>query len=248
MKRLGLIALLLAHGSAYAVNPVQGWYGGILLGVNYTPSASNFVFPSNRPIPAEVLAHIDTSITPGVPFTLSYQTMGQLAGQVGYRYDHYRIEGQLDYNNSPYSSIKVGNNFVLVTNSSTTTDPYYTFKGKTDIIAGMVNGYYDFLPTDPSSSFVPYLGVGIGYAYVANSFKVQLVSAETGVVASVSPSAHSTSAAGQAIIGGSYFLDDFAYFGLDFRYLTTATISPTLGVRPQVYTVNLSFNGAFNAG
>ena len=57
-----------------------------------------------------------------------------------------------------------------------------------------------------------------------------------------------TSLAGQAMIGASYFLDDLTAFSLDLRYFTTEKKSQVLNARVQVLTVNLTFNGAFNLG
>ena len=41
---------------------------------------------------------------------------------------------------------------------------------------------------------------------------------------------------------------DFSAFSLDARYFTTQKKSQVLDARVQVYSLNLTFNGAFNAG
>lgn len=38
IRTISLGILMLAHIQAYAVNPVQGWYGGVFLGPTYTPN------------------------------------------------------------------------------------------------------------------------------------------------------------------------------------------------------------------
>lgn len=223
--KTSFIALLLANGATYALNPVQGWYGGVLIGVNYAPSA-NFNIP--------------TAIPPiNVPGALNYGTMGAIGGQLGYRFGKYRLEGQYFYNNNPYKSLELGD----ITLFAPSTSPDFRIEGSTDSGLGMLNGFYDFLPSDPRSSIVPYLGVGLGYAYFSNNLTIYHNNVNL-YAAHVKEA--TTSPAGQAIVGMSYFLDDFASFSLDFRYLTTSGKSKFLDSRLQVYTLNLSFNGAFN--
>lgn len=238
MKRLGLIALLLTNASAYAVNPVQGWYGGILLGINYTPS-TNFTFPTSFTPPPEIPIVIPTT----VPISLNYKTMGQLAGQVGYRCGKFRGEGQLAYNNSPYSSLKINN----VTLFAPSTSPYYSFEGSTNTLSGMVNGYYDFLPSAPDSSFAPFVGLGLGYAHTQNVIDLDFWY-NNQQIRHVQIKRSGNSPAGQAMIGANFFMDDFAVFALDLRYFTTANKSTVSNARVEFLTVNLTFNGAFDFG
>ena len=247
-KKIGLIALLLANNAVFAVNPVQGLYGGIILGINYTPN-TNYVFPANV-APADIqlsqpgVSPVTTLTIPSPSLTLKYSTMGQIGGQLGYRCGKYRGEGQFVFNNSPYSSIQSGNLQVSSNHSSS-----YTFVGSTNTVYGMLNGFYDFLPSDPNSNFAPYVGVGIGYAAVQNTLNLGLWSVQTGTnVRNINITETTYSMAGQAIIGASYFLDDFTAFGLDLRYLTTSAKSNILDARLQVLTLNVTFNGAFNLG
>ncbi len=48
----------------------------------------------------------------------------------------------------------------------------------------------------------------------------------------------------QGIIGGSYFLDDFTWFGLDYRYMVTQKVD-RLNSSLQMHTLNFSFTGMF---
>ena len=246
MKRLGLLALLLTNASAYAVNPVQGWYGGMLLGFNYTPS-TNFTFPTTFVPPPEVIGLIP-AIPTHVDITLNYKTMGQIAGEVGYRCGNYRVEGQLGYNNSPYSSLKLeGSGGKSITLFAPSTSQHYTFEGSTDTISGMINGYYDFIPTEPDANLAPFVGLGLGYAYTQNVINMNFWYNST-EIREARISRTTTSPAGQVMIGASYFLDDFTAFSLDLRYFTTQKKSEVLQARVQVASVNLTFNGAFNLG
>lgn len=222
----GLLLFTLTHGASWALHPVQGWYGGILLGANYTPS-TNFSFPSNPS---------------GLPVSgaLNYGLMGDIGGQFGYRVNNFRMEGQFFYNNSPYKSLELNGVTIFAPSVNTTG---YRVEGSTDLGAVMFNGYYDFFTDDTSKSLIPYVGVGVGYAYVSNKFNLyyQEVAIDNAQIKS-----HVSTAAGEVIVGASYFLDDFTFFGLDARYFTTVTKSSPLDARAQVYSLNLSFNGAFN--
>lgn len=254
MKRLGLIALLVAHGSAHALNPVQGWYGGILLGLNYTPNTS-FVFPTTFVIPPHipVTKFPSNIIPPNVDVALNYGHLGQIAGQTGYRCGNYRVEGQVGYNYSPYSSLKINK----VTLLAPSTNKYYKFQGDTGTVSGMINAYYDLMPTDQESNFAPFVGLGLGYAYTQNTIKMEFwydkdpltgASVPGYEVRALNISRTTSSPAGQVMIGGSYFLDDLSAFSLDLRYFATQKKSQVLNARVEVVTLNLTFNGAFNFG
>ncbi len=240
MKRLGLLALLLTSASAYAVNPVQGGYGGILLGLNYTPS-TNFIIPTKLDYP---LTPTKIEVVPAnTPATIGFGTMGQLAGQVGYRWEKYRAEAQLGYNNSPIKTLKL-KHFTL---SIPSKNKDVNSKASANTLYGMVNAYYDFLPSDPDSSFAPFVGLGLGYAYTTHTIELKFLN--KGVYDKVlTINESTTSPAGQIMIGASIFMDDFTAFSLDLRYFTTSTKSTVTNARVEVLSVNLSFNGAFNFG
>jgi opacity protein-like surface antigen len=116
----------------------------------------------------------------------------------------------------------------------------------------MLNGYYDFYTPseDDLSPLIPYVGLGLGYAYVENNIQFYYDNTQLTVGNIVEKY---TKPAGQVIIGTSYFLDDLTSFGLDFRYLTTASNTKTteyniFKTKEQIYTLNLTFNGAFDLG
>lgn len=252
MKRLGLLALLIANSSAHATDFAQGLYAGILLGASYSPSTWYFM-------PAEQVDNLNTLhdlVLPDSPLTLdgigkvSHGYLGQIAGQVGYRFcGKYRVEGQIAYNNTPINSLTFGD---LTLDGKT--HEYYNFKGNIDTLIGMVNGYYDFMPSDPRSYVAPYVGIGIGYISSSSLIDINGWARNPNVPLGGEQifSAHIkdklTSPAGQIILGTNIFLDDFSSFGLDIRYLTSATASTATDARLQIYSLNLTFNGAFNLG
>lgn len=243
IKPLTLTTLMACSLSTFAINPVEGWYAGLYLGVSLPPSTT-----FNVVTPFEQLPVADT--------TLSYSVMGGIGGEVGYRCDHLRGEGQILYNNNPFNTLTINNSIQI--NGSRTITPTETYplsmQGQTNTLGLMANAYYDFytLTQDNVARIVPYAGLGIGYAYVKSNIEFK----EDGVpVANGSASANFDSAAAQAIVGSNYFLDDFTTLGLDFRYFSTLKNTQkgpqgvnNLTTRAQFYSINLVFNGAFDVG
>jgi len=223
--KLSLLALFVSSGITHAANPVSGWYAGIMLGGSYAPKINlNFINPITRV---------------SEKATLSYSGLGNIAGQVGYRFfDNYRLEGQLLYNSSEYQTLTIGG-FTINSPSHSTG---LRMKGSTGTGAFMFNGFYDFVTPGRESSFSPYVGLGVGYARVNNTLKLYF---NNELVPNSRLSNNTSSPAIQAILGAAYFLDDFTWFGLDFRYLTTKKIND-LDSRVQFGSINLSFNGIFN--
>ncbi|MDF1827801.1 MAG: hypothetical protein P1U39_05935 [Legionellaceae bacterium] len=230
--------------TAHAVNPEPGWYGGLIVGANY---AANFPFN---------YLNLEGELQPG---QLGHNIMATIGGQVGHRWcDNYRAEVELVYNNSPYSYLRLGDVSIHAPKTSTG----LRLNGQTESGIGTVNFFYDIF-ADFSSDFVPYLGVGAGYAYLKSNIKfyqndVQVSPSEYENIVGVIPTNKSKSGpVGQAIAGLSYYMDDFSYFALDFRYLVSASqtlvqqqvdgTSNTINARYQLYTLNIIFNGAFDA-
>lgn len=226
LKLLGLTSLFLAPGALYAINPVQGWYGGILLGVSYSPKMNIAVSPPLLGLPTTA--------------NLSYSVFGDIAGEVGYRFCQYRAELELLFNNNPYNQLR----YDTFTISSPKTSTDLRMKGQTNTGAVMVNGFYDFLTFGGTTSFVPYLGLGVGYAYISNTAKFYF---DNTLIPNTNYSKTSSAPAAQGIIGLSYFLDDYTAFGLDYRYFSTKTVSPFTS-RQVINSINIGFSGAFDNG
>lgn len=239
--KLGLASLLLVNTQAFALNPVQGWYAGLILGVSYAPTTTV--------IPTKSLETPIGTFEPQVA-TLSYGVLGGVGGQVGYRCNHFRVEGELLYNNNPYDVLTIGNIKINSPSSSST----LRLQGAANSGFFLVNGFYDlYTPNqDNVSQVVPYVGLGAGYSYVQNN--ITLFYNDTELFRTNLKSTFSRPA-GQAIVGLSYFMDDFTTFGLDVRYLQTTSITDSNRPRTngfdttfKLYSINLLFNGAFDLG
>ena len=252
VKLLGLSILLLANEGTYAVNPPQGWYAGLIIGPSYTPN----------------LSHTYNGLLTGTPtkVTLTHTPFGNIAIDAGYRMTGLRLEGEFLFNGNPYKQLKVGS--FVINNASGNLSPTtptgmskgLQLKGQTYTAALFGNVFYDFFTPGAETSYVPYIGAGIGYARVYNGIKFYEHSL---VIPGSNLSSTANAPAVQGIIGLSYFLDDFASFGLDFRYLTTKSFDqfhskklnasygelalqsqPTS--RLQLASVNLTFTGSFD--
>lgn len=245
MTQTLLTSCLAVATTAHAVNPEPGWYGGLIVGANY---AANVPFN-----------YLNTSgeLEPG---QLGHNIMATIGGQIGYRWcDNYRAEAEFFFNNSPYSYLRLGDTTIHALKSSSD----LRLKGKTDSGIATFNIFYDIF-ADFSSNVVPYLGIGAGYAYVTNEinfyFNDQLIVSDIdnqNIVGAIPSKKSKSGIVGQAIVGVSYYMDDFSYFALDARYLASAeqTIlnqqvrqtSNVINARYQLYSLNIIFNGAFDA-
>lgn len=232
-----ITALLLLNSSAYALDPVQGFYGGIFAGGSYTPSITfKFYNPYIHSISSGTLSH------------LAYLNGG---GQVGYRFDQFRAELEPFINYNPYNSITVNGLKIhkFKKKFSTPNTPY--LQGHTTTVALMVNGYYDLFDISEQSNYVPFVGLGVGYAAVQNAINFYVGNTS---IPGTNFSERKELAALQGIIGVNYFMDDFTAIGLDFRYFTTQSGKYKLNsitqssLRTQFATLNLSVNGAFDCG
>ncbi len=244
MTHVLLTSYLAIVPTAHAVNPATGWYGGLIVGANYAPNLSfNYLNTSGELKPAQ----------------LGHNIMGTAGGQIGFRWcDNYRAEAEFFFNNSPYSYLRLGDTTIHAHKTSTG----LRLNGKTESGIATFNLFYDIFG-DFSSNTVPYLGIGAGYAYVRSEVNFYLndvlVTAENydSIVDAIPTKKSKSGPVAQAILGVSYYLDDFSYFALDVRYLVSAeqTIltqqvnqtNNAINARYQLYSLNIIFNGAFDA-
>ena len=91
--------------------------------------------------------------------TIESDTGLALTGAWGYDFGSFRLEGELSYQKNDLDKVLI-HEFGLAANAS----------GDTTSLAGMINGYFQFLNPSP---FTPFLTAGIGYAKVeVNDFAV----------------------------------------------------------------------------
>ena len=243
--------VLLLSQVASALNPIPTWYGGFIVGGSKPPNIHlNVISPLN--------------LLSGQS-ELSYSVLGNIGGQLGYRANQFRVEGEFFYNNNPYKHLHIGGIDIpnagapattvqqLSIASKTVTNPF-TFSGYTNTYALMFNGFYDFYIPNYTEKWVPHVGLGLGYEAVKNYF-VFFNNDSNGLTSTSTSKGYRQSVnnlAGQAIVGLSYFLTDHTSFAFDYRYLSStrknsvASAFNNVQSRPQLYSVNFVFNSAFN--
>lgn len=238
-NQFALAGLLVTSCSVFGATPAEGWYGGLLGGVSYTPTASVTLF--------------DPLTKTTMTGRLTHSIGGGGGGQIGYRICNFRLEGELYINSSPYTQLKIGNvtirkhvnpNFLLRMNGSTT------------VGAGFANAFYDFYDEENDPTWVPYLGLGIGYSRIRNSVNLTIPRANfagpnlIGNAFSFTTSRTKSTPIGQGIIGISYFYSDFTTLGLDYRYMVTKSLQGNHGGgftgKTQINALNIVFNHWFN--
>lgn len=240
---LGLIASTASH----AANPMNGWYAGLILGGSYAPKTDLTFNAPNTDNGPTCSANATCTTATG---RLAYSGYGNIGGQIGIRMNQFRIEAEPIVNYNPYQKITIGTTKYTSPKSSSG----LRLKGSTTTAMLMINGFYDFYNSNGQSDFVPYVGAGIGYAYIDNSMRFYC---NNTTIECTKLSKSNSSVAVQGAAGFAYFLDDFTWFGLDYRYITApkvdallsqASARPVVESKVQVHTINLSLNGMFNCG
>ena len=274
-----LSILCIAPTPSFAIKPVSNKYAGVFLGPTYTPNISFNFNPNNVNINslessmatffnvsvAEIQSLFANKTLPNrnIPGTLKYSVLGGVGVDFGYRIcSDYRLEGEIFYNNNPFSELTIGNYTIDSSSSSTTIH----IGGDTNTAALLFNFLYD-IPIQSKDGYAalrPYIGGGLGYAYIFSTLEFhygkntaeQAQSAEPATLYESSIKQTRSAFAVQGIIGISYFIDDFCWLSLDGRVLTTPiktnVLLETSGInfqsQVQLYSVMLGFHGAFSRG
>jgi len=236
--KLSLVSSLVLSNSVFALNPVLGFYGGLLGQVSRGNTNTDFTF-----------------ISDGVTYSgkLKYNPVGGGGGfDLGYKIHNFRIEGEILYNFNNYDQLNINGCNILSPTVDTPTgtcpaefvDAGLGFNGTTSVIFGMINAYYDIFTSDSESTFVPYIGFGIGKARVSNVDKFY----STAIGIEESHTRTRNASAAQVILGASYYMDDYTWASIDYRYLSTNTINDFNNKRYGLNTLNFGVNFAFSKG
>lgn len=223
--RIASLVLACAASSAHAVNPAPGLYFGIMGGGSYFSSISFSIYHpyTNR-------------LTPG---ELTYKPMGNGGFQLGYRLEKFRFEGEFNFNSNSFDKLKLD-----IYRFPANKHKYgLRLRGNTAITSGMINAFYEMYTPDPDiTGAVPYVGLGVGYGLVTNRVRFYR---DNRLLQGSQEKQHSHAAIGQAIIGMSYFFDDFTSVAFDARYFSTTNVS-SIDQRIQGASLNLLLNFSFD--
>ncbi len=237
---------------AEAATPLEGIYVGGIFGGTYQhnvhKTANTSTILNDFSIPSSALPTLPAN--KNVNVTLGYQMLVNGGGQIGVRFcDNFRLELEGLFNKNPYNFLNIGD-VTIYNNSSETTG--FRLDGSTSSGLGIVNAYYDFLG-DGSNNLVPYIGGGGGFAYIYDVGKL-FYNGELVTPNQQSIKTNSTTFVGQAIIGASYFMDDFFSIAVDLRYYVSpvqklsTSINTLQNIQLQVYSFNMLFNGVLELG
>lgn len=225
-----IIIYLLSCSTSYALYPHQGWYLGFVFGPSGAPGVDfEFTIP--------VLNYERTG-------SVSYDMLGMVGGQLGYRRNSFRLELEGMFNSSPYRQLVLGRVFL----KNNDLDEIY-MSGSTQTSGAFINLFYDFYDvitnnSNEGSRAVPYVGAGFGYVSIYNQIKIF----NEGTIIGDPITFSNRTGMGQLIAGINYFVDDYMTFGLDTRYLvSTEKTSMTTSVA-QIFAVVLTVNNSFDRG
>ncbi|MBA2655653.1 MAG: outer membrane beta-barrel protein [Tatlockia sp.] len=275
ISNLAFASLLITNGLAFAATPAEGWYAGITGGGSMLSSLS---LPPLSPLEVNNLNRLALEEYSGLqrrialsPFpitnlsfpsllhpsslggTIKHSLGGDIAGQVGYRICNFRFEGELLFNYAPFSKLNL-NGFNITKNFGKVN--YFKFNGRTLLGAGLINAYYDFYDEEDDPTWVPYLGLGVGYSHITNTTRLSVGAPFVPCLnpfvpnacldqlnTSITMSTSTNALVGQGIIGVSYYTSDNVAVGLDYRYLSTTASNKELGNhRLSLNSINLNIN------
>lgn len=241
--QLGLLSNLLINSTAFAVNPEQGFYLGLLGEMSSGPANHEIAF-IEPPDPTIWVGKVDNS-----------RIGGGGGAMLGYRYHQFRVEGEFLYNWNGSGSVDIGDctlqSPIVQTPTGICPQDHFQannlgFNGSVATMYGLANVFWDFINYDSDNTSVfPYVGLGIGYArltsrgnFIRNYYTLDVTSRGS--------SRTFTSGAAQGILGLGLFMDDFTWAGMDYRYLTTNTLKDYGNKRYAInslnFTVSLSFD------
>lgn len=221
MKIVFFLVSFLVCIIAQAAVPAEGWYSGLMLsGTNLSGLKFNLFNPLTR----------RTEFS-----QISYKPAIGGGGQIGYRYSKARFEMQFYYDNNTINRVLIGDLSLYPTSN------YLGLNGtgNTRFFAAMFNVFYEIYPEDREIRLAPYLGLGIGYASINNSYCLFRLEREL-----IARNESASAPMGQAIAGINYFFTDSCSAGVDFRYMSTPNhqqLNSSVSVSSVNFIVNLSF-------
>lgn len=245
--QLGLLSNLLISSAAFAVNPVQGFYVGLLGEMSNGPSSYSIILPSYHG--HVYAARINNSLIGGGG-----------GGVLGYRYNQLLVEAEVLYNwvgsgtanvgqctlQSPTVQTPTGNCPDILTSTQ------LGFNGSVAGVYGMINAYWNFINYDADWTVFPYIGAGIGAVQFKASGNLVSQYYASDYPPSIGTSRTTSTGAAQGIIGLGVFMDDFTWAGMDYRYLSSGTINGVDNIysnkRYVINTLNFNVNLSFDKG
>ncbi|RUR06182.1 hypothetical protein [Legionella sp. km772] len=250
LTKIGLLSPLFLSTSLFALKPIDGFYGGLLGEISHGPSGDEIYFHEGG-----MLFHGNVEYSP---------VSGGAGFMLGYKYKHLRGEGEFLFNRISTGPLTVGTCTIespdVVTPTGLCPPGIYDgfkakalgYSGNSTAIYGLFNVIWDFYSEEEHSDVAPYLGIGAGMASIKNGSSF----INTNTDYSHGQTHNSSGIAYQGIVGISYFMDDFTWCSMDYRFLTTNrkpdTTTDVGSLLPSktylLNTFNLTINAAFDKG
>ena len=248
--RMGLLSSLWLSAPAFAFNPVNGFYVGIMAEASRGPSGEPTYFVEDQTVFQGTVAYSQLSGGAGAMF--------------GYRYNHFRTEGEFLFNRISTGPLTVGTCTIQSPNVQTPTgvcpqveydhfmDKALGYSGSSTATYLIANVFWDFYKEEPSSNVSPYVGIGVGESWIKNSSNY----INTITLNSHGNSIETSGIVYQGILGISYYMDDYAWATMDYRYLNSERSAKYheeahVGIPGKNYvlnTINFTVNFAFDKG
>lgn len=246
--KLSIISSLLLSASVYAVNPSQGFYLGLFGEISSGPPSYTQLYDL---------------VTPDRNYTFigrsNFSRIGGGGfGLLGYRYNQVRFEVEGLYNwagagsfifegcrlQSPNILTPIGACDGPVSTLARETNA--GFNGSISALYGLVNVVYDIIDYDSDRNLFPYLGVGLGYLSLKNQVNFINTVTKKPNQSSIGTSALFNNTAAQVILGLGYFMDDFTWGSIDYRYISSTVLRDFDNKRFALHTLNFGVNLSFD--
>ena len=175
---------------------------------------------------------------------MRYNVLANGGGQLGYRCNKFRFEAEGLYNVNSIKGVVSPNLSLRIRHIRSGLNNGNNSKGSTSTVAGLGNVYYEFYDEDNSATtWVPYVGLGAGYASVTNG--ITLYNRDGVKIERLRNSKAANGYIGQAILGINYFFSDFTSLGTDIRVLSVKNVSE-FNNRMLIGTWNVVWNYTFD--
>lgn len=212
---ISVIILTTLGLNAYANPTDNDYYASVKLGKIYASKIKRSSLPISSALGVSAKSNLNLHYKPGFS--------GGLAA--GYKCESLRYEIEGSYHHSEYKKITVSQG------ANSLISP---FTGRTQMIYGLGNVYYDIEKLGGWA--IPYAGMGVGIAHVANHIAIERVGGKNKGVK------RDTVLAVQGILGVTFNLTDAVAAIVDYRYFSTTKVKAlSKNIQNNLFNIGLVY-------